>query len=92
MLSNHDLEDPKIEHYKNEVMGMGEKELDRFELAKNPLKLVQFYYGALSKAGKELYQDEAVKKLYARKDEFDLFIVNSIVNDVSSLVEVFKVI
>lgn len=56
--------------------------MNMFEIAKEPKKMFDMFAEMFPKIARDLYKDPVVKKLYERKDEFDLVIIDAMFNEV----------
>ena len=88
MLSGYHVKDSKFKNYQHslfshpDVQDLHLDNLNMFELSKDFDKFVEIFIKCQDFYSEHIFDEEVVKQLYERKNEFDLFIVDRTMNEV----------
>ena len=82
MLSNHDLDNPKIKHYRHSIQETDWELMDMFEAMFNTDEMYEELEEGYRNISKKMYEEPAVKMLYAQRKDYDLIVLNDIFNSV----------
>ena len=84
MLSNHPLKGahPKLNHLQHGLEHFREDAKNMFEIFQDEHKMWSEFVTLFGNISRDIYDDSVVKELYKRKDEFDLFLIDGIFNEV----------
>ena len=87
MVSNNDLEHPKIKHFRHGLREFDVDSYNMFELGRNPDVLFKKFEVIFPVIASKIYNDPVVKDLYSRRKEFDLIVINGIFNNVRNYIK-----
>ena len=88
MLSNHDLDNPKIKHHRHGVQETNWDNMDTFGRLFNPHEASVNFGESFWAISKKMYDDPTVKMLYEGRREYDLIVLEDALNRVSEVVHV----
>ena len=83
MLSNHPLENTKIEHFRHGLRFFNEEDFNLFEMGRDPGKLFATMKELFKTLSEHMWDDAVVQDLYSRRQEYDLIVTDSLFNEVS---------
>ena len=90
MLSAYSLSDStKFKHYQHRLLSLpdlqefNEDNMDVFELAKDEATFLKTMLRMFTLIAQNMYDDEVVQELYEKRNDFDLFIIDGLFNEVS---------
>ena len=88
MLSNHDLDNPKIKHHRHGVQKTNWDNLDAFGLLFNPHQTFADFRENFLIISKKMYDDPTVKMLYEDRKKYDLIVIEDFLHRVSEVIHV----
>ena len=83
MLSNHDLDNPKIKHFRHGIEDFDSENMDMFEISLHPEKMYEQFEAMFVNISRKMFEEPVVKILYANRKNFDLIVMNHMFNNVS---------
>ena len=86
MLSNHDLDNPKIKHFRHGIEDFDSENMDMFEISLHPEKMYEQFEAMFVNISRKMFEEPVVKILYANRKNFDLIVMNHMFNNVSHMV------
>ena len=92
ILSNHPPHDanPRITYLTHGLTHIDTGTMNAFSDMRDPLKMLTTFNAVLPVVAKELYEVPAVWDLYQKRDEFDVFIIDQMFNEVcTNVIELF---
>ena len=83
MLSNHDLDNTKIKHYRHGIKEFDSENQNMFDNIFHPEKMYEDFGEMFLNISRKMYEDPVVQKLYNERKNYDLLVVNHMFNNVS---------